>query len=110
VRRLRIDYVGMALSSVGLAGVTFGVIDAGEHGWARAAAVGPQVAGLTLLAMFTAWERRSSHTLIDAALFRSPGFTWARSPGSRPSWLPRSSRRAPGPRQSTSRPRQTLRV
>ncbi len=78
-RGTRIDLPGIALSSVGLAGVTYGCIKAGESGWSDPAALGPVLAGLAVLAGFVAWERRAGRhgqPLVQLELFRSRGFTW----------------------------------
>ena len=75
----RIDIPGIALSSAGLAGVTYGCIKAGESGWSDPAALGPVLAGLAVLASFVAWERRAGRhgqPLVQLELFRSASFTW----------------------------------
>ncbi|MGW0810960.1 DHA2 family efflux MFS transporter permease subunit [Nonomuraea sp. NPDC002799] len=77
--RPRIDFVGMLISSAGLAIVTFGVIQAGERGWGDPLALTVIVAGLLTLAAFVGWERRISRRgqpLIELGLFRSASFTW----------------------------------
>jgi EmrB/QacA subfamily drug resistance transporter len=71
-----LDLVGVALSSLGLLGLTYGFIQAGQDGWGNAEALLTIVTGLLLLAGFVAWQRRVVHPLIDLALFRSRGFTW----------------------------------
>src|SRR5262245_58423981 len=53
-----LDVVGAALTALGLAGVTWALIDAGEHG-ARLATLAAGVAGLAALACFVVVERRS---------------------------------------------------
>jgi MFS transporter, DHA2 family, multidrug resistance protein len=78
--RPRIDFAGVAISSLGLVALTFGVIRAGQDGWSNAGAIAAIAAGSTLLAAFAGWERRvSSHggqPLVDLTLFRSASFTW----------------------------------
>jgi MFS transporter, DHA2 family, multidrug resistance protein len=78
--RPRIDWPGVAGSSVGLTLLMYGVIEAGDHGWTDPGAAGPMLAGLGVLAMFGAWEssllRRGIAPLVDLRLFRSRGFTW----------------------------------
>ena len=71
-----LDLAGVALSSLGLLGLTYGFIRAGQDGWASVEAPLTIVAGLLLLVGFVAWQRRAAHPLIDLALFRSRGFTW----------------------------------
>ncbi|HLH68394.1 MAG TPA: MFS transporter [Candidatus Dormibacteraeota bacterium] len=76
-----LDPVGVATSSAGLVGVTYGLIEAGQDGWGDAVALGAMAAGVVVLVGFLIWERRLSRApggqpLIDLALFRSTSFTW----------------------------------
>jgi EmrB/QacA subfamily drug resistance transporter len=76
-----IDGVGIASSSGGLVGVTYGLVQAGQHGWGSAGAVVPLVVGLAVLVAFFWWEgllgrRPGGQPLVDLSLFRSPSFTW----------------------------------
>jgi DHA2 family multidrug resistance protein-like MFS transporter len=80
-QRPALDRVGSAASAAGLVGVTYGLIEAGLHGWGSAEALLPIVAGVALLLGFFAWERRLSRRqngqpLVDLALFHSRSFTW----------------------------------
>jgi EmrB/QacA subfamily drug resistance transporter len=78
-RSRRIDIPGIVLSSLGLAGVTYGCIKAGANGWTDPAALGMLLAGAVVLAVFVAWERRAGRhgtALVQLELFRSAGFTW----------------------------------
>ena len=94
-QRLRVDYLGVILSSAGLAGLTYGFIKAGQDGWTDTAALGTVAAGVAVLAVLVAWERWltgrntgdeagsarggrrvSIRPLIELRLFRSAGFTW----------------------------------
>ena len=79
--RPALDPVGVAASSAGLAGVTYGLIEAGQSGWGSSAALAPMIAGLAILVGFLLWERRlmllpGGQPLIDLSLFSSPPFTW----------------------------------
>src|SRR5271156_3036157 len=56
--RLRLDIGGVLLSSAGLAGLTYGFIKAGQDGWTDSAAVATIAAGVVVLGLFVAWERR----------------------------------------------------
>jgi MFS transporter, DHA2 family, multidrug resistance protein len=81
VGRLRIDAVGVVISSAGLVALTYGVIRAGQDGWSDSLAAGTIVAGLLALAAFVAWEQHVGNggrgqPLVDLSLFRSAGFTW----------------------------------
>lgn len=76
----RFDGLGVVLSSLGLVGVTYGVIQAGQEGWSSARAVAGLVIGAVALLAFLVWERhvtrRHQVPLVDLGLFRSARFTW----------------------------------
>jgi DHA2 family multidrug resistance protein-like MFS transporter len=83
--RPRLDVVGVLLSSAGLGGLTYGFIRAGQTSWTNTSALATIVAGIAVLAVFVAWERRLTRRaargvnvrpLIELGLFRSAGFTW----------------------------------
>jgi len=78
--RPRLDGSGIVISSLGLVGVTYGAIEAGEKGWVSVTALLPLLAGLILLSVFVLWERRTirrhGQALLDLELFRSPSFSW----------------------------------
>jgi predicted MFS family arabinose efflux permease len=75
-----LDTIGIAASTAGLVAVTYGLVDAGQHGWSYPLTLIMIAAGLVLLAVFFAWERRlkarGGQPLIDPSLFRSRSFTW----------------------------------
>ncbi|MGD0084035.1 MAG: DHA2 family efflux MFS transporter permease subunit [Acidimicrobiales bacterium] len=79
-RAPRLDAFGVAVSSLGLMGLTYGVIQAGQDGWGSTRAVTALVAGAVGLIAFVAWERhllrRGREPLVDLGLFRSARFTW----------------------------------
>ena len=80
-RRPRLDTVGVAGSVSGLVALTYGLIEAGQHGWGQAGALLPIACGMVILTGFFEWERRLSgrpggEPLIDLALFRSRSYTW----------------------------------
>ncbi|MGH2344056.1 MAG: MFS transporter, partial [Chloroflexota bacterium] len=80
-QRPRLDVGGVLLSSLGLIGLTYGFIDAGQNGWGDPGALSGMLGGAMILATFILWERwitrrRPGHALVDTALFRSAGFTW----------------------------------
>lgn len=75
----RFDVPGIAISSIGLAALTYGLIKAGQNGWGDGTAVATMLAGAVVLAAFVAWERRVTgrgQPLIELALFRSASFSW----------------------------------
>jgi EmrB/QacA subfamily drug resistance transporter len=80
-RRPGLDLVGVAVSAAGLLTLTYGLIEAGQHGWGGIGALVPMLAGVAMLLAFFGWERRLSRgsggqPLVDLALFRSASFTW----------------------------------
>jgi MFS transporter, DHA2 family, multidrug resistance protein len=74
--RPALDPVGVLTSSVGLVGLTYGVIEAGERGWGDARALATLAAGVLMLAVFVRGQRRPGHALVDLSLFGSASFTW----------------------------------
>jgi EmrB/QacA subfamily drug resistance transporter len=70
------DVVGAALSSVGLLGLTYGLIDAGRRGWSDPLSIGAMALGAVLLVVFVFVERGRTHPLVDPRLFRSGEFGW----------------------------------
>jgi MFS transporter, DHA2 family, multidrug resistance protein len=79
--RPAIDPVGILLSSGGLAGVTYGLIELGRNGWTNAPSLGVAIGGVAVIAGFFVWERYltdrpGGRPVIDLSLFRSRGFTW----------------------------------
>ncbi|MGN6126415.1 MAG: DHA2 family efflux MFS transporter permease subunit [Humibacter sp.] len=77
--RPRIDVVGILASVAGLVVFTYGIIEAGQHGWADATAIACLAGGVVVLVGFALWEtrmtRRGGTPLIDVRLFRSRAFT-----------------------------------
>jgi MFS transporter, DHA2 family, multidrug resistance protein len=76
-----LDLFGVLASMVGLVGLTYGLIKAGQYGWGDTRAVVPMVAGLVVLVVFFLWEnllgrRPGGQPLVDLTLFRSASFTW----------------------------------
>ncbi|MFG2047327.1 DHA2 family efflux MFS transporter permease subunit [Micromonospora sp. NPDC048935] len=80
-QRPGLDPLGMVGSTLGLALVIYGLIEAAEKSWRNPAVLVSIVGGAAVLAGFAAWERRLGHQpdgqpLIDTALFRSASFVW----------------------------------
>ncbi|MYV97854.1 DHA2 family efflux MFS transporter permease subunit [Streptomyces sp. SID3343] len=80
-QRPRLDPIGVALSTVGLVGVTYGLIEAGRYGWTDPRAWAVIVGGLAVLVAFCRFEyviaeRRGGRPLLDLSLFRSASYSW----------------------------------
>ncbi|CAH0122265.1 Antiseptic resistance protein [Paenibacillus sp. CECT 9249] len=77
--RRPVDLPGVLISSSGLIGLTYGVIEAGERGWDDVIALASVLAGMLLLLWFIVYQARTPHPLVDPSLFRSRSFaggTW----------------------------------
>jgi EmrB/QacA subfamily drug resistance transporter len=72
----RVDVVGGLLSTGGLVGFVYGVIEAPARGWTSGLVLAAIGGGLVLLAAFVWWERRAAGPMIDLALFARPRFLW----------------------------------
>ena len=78
----RFDGIGAVLTSGGLVGVTYGVVEAGSAGWSCASSWAPLVARPSvLLISFVGHERQvmaagRTEPLVDLGLFRSRHFSW----------------------------------
>ncbi|MGH2722534.1 MAG: DHA2 family efflux MFS transporter permease subunit [Actinomycetota bacterium] len=72
-----LDPVGALLSIAGLVALVYGIIEAPAHGWTSGSTLGALGLGLALMAVFTAWERRSAHPMLRMEFFRNPRFSAA---------------------------------
>ncbi|MGO9821557.1 MAG: MFS transporter [Solirubrobacteraceae bacterium] len=73
----RIDRAGFALSSAMIALLVYTIIEAPSYGWGSTRTLASLALTAVLAAAFVAWERRSSHPMLDVSLFRNPRFTAA---------------------------------
>ncbi len=71
-----IDAAGAVLTAVGLSGVSWALIESGEHGATGATLIAGAI-GLAALAGFVAVERRSRHPMLPLEIWRSRQFTAA---------------------------------
>jgi DHA2 family multidrug resistance protein-like MFS transporter len=72
--RPSIDWLGIALSSAGLAALVYGVTKAGEKSWTDSATLIFLALAVVLLGAFIGWQRRGG-TLIELRLFKEKVFT-----------------------------------
>jgi EmrB/QacA subfamily drug resistance transporter len=70
----RVDVVGALLCALGLAGVTFGLIEQPLRGWSDPLVALPLALGALLFAGFLVWEARTSHPMLPLTLFKRRNF------------------------------------
>ncbi|HTX85869.1 MAG TPA: MFS transporter [Streptosporangiaceae bacterium] len=71
------DVAGALLSIAGLGLLLWSIIEAPVHGWTSALVIGAGAGGVAFLATFAAWERRSSHPMLNLDFFRHRAFSAA---------------------------------
>jgi EmrB/QacA subfamily drug resistance transporter len=69
-----LDLPGLALASVGLLGVVWGLVRGNSVGWTSPGIVVPIVAGVLLVAAFVAWELRAPSPMLPMHFFRNRTF------------------------------------
>jgi EmrB/QacA subfamily drug resistance transporter len=73
----RVDVTGGVLVTLGLVGLTYGLIDGPSKGWVSPVPLAALLAGVVLLAAFIWWERREETPVLPLKLFRSAEFSAA---------------------------------
>ena len=71
----RVDWLGAALTALGLAGPVLALIRQPAVGWSSPEVWVPGLGGLVLLALFVAHERRTAQPMVELSLFRRRNFT-----------------------------------
>ena len=71
---VRIDWLGAALAALGLAGISFGLIEQPVLGWSAPGVWGALVAGLVLMVAFVVHEMRTRMPMLPLELFRHRNF------------------------------------
>ena len=74
---LRPDLAGAVLSIAGLGLVLWSIIEAPVYGWSSAWVIGAGIGGLAVLVGFAAWERASSHPMLNLRFFQAAEFLCA---------------------------------
>ncbi len=69
-----VDWLGAALTFVGLAGPVVALIRQPVVGWSSPQVYGPAIAGIALLAAFVAHERRTAAPMLPLGLFKRRNF------------------------------------
>jgi EmrB/QacA subfamily drug resistance transporter len=72
--RERLDLVGVALITAGVASVVWALSRASNVGWSSTEVVGTLVAGAALLVVFVAWESSVREPMVPPALFAARDF------------------------------------
>lgn len=72
-----LDLLGAGLAAAGFGVSVYGLVAAGERGWADAVVLGSLVIGLALLGAFVWHEGRAEAPMMPLDLFRSPSFSGA---------------------------------
>jgi EmrB/QacA subfamily drug resistance transporter len=70
----KVDVIGATLCALGLAGITYGLIEQPLQGWGDPTVAGPLLGGAALFAAFLVWEARSPHPMLPLSLFRRRNF------------------------------------
>ncbi|MEP7048635.1 MAG: DHA2 family efflux MFS transporter permease subunit [Ilumatobacteraceae bacterium] len=70
-----LDPVGAVLSTVGIASLVYGLIQAPEKGWGSGATLLAFAVGAIVIALFIAWELRVDEPMLDMSLFRNAAFS-----------------------------------
>ncbi|MEI8408129.1 MULTISPECIES: MFS transporter [unclassified Kribbella] len=73
----KLDLTGAAFATIGLAGLTFGLISAGDRGFGDPLVLVSLAVGVVALAVFVEVERRSSHPMLPPGIFANRRFTGA---------------------------------
>jgi len=71
-----IDVMGSVLVTLGLIGLTYGLIEGPSTGWA-AGPLAALIAGVVALAAFVLWERRAAEPIMPLGMFASAQFSTA---------------------------------
>ena len=71
----RVDLPGAVLVTLGLVGLTMGLIEGPAHGWDSALVLGSLVGGAVLLGGFAWTERREAHPMLPLGIFSSLQFS-----------------------------------
>ncbi len=70
-----VDGAGIALLTIAVFGLVWGLVRANAVGWGSAEIVGSLGGGVIATLLFAAWERRLAEPMLPPRLFRSRGFT-----------------------------------
>jgi EmrB/QacA subfamily drug resistance transporter len=72
-----IDIVGQTLAFVGLAALTYGLIEANNYGWGSVRIISFLLAGVVVLSVFGVWESRTNNQMLHLSFFKNITFSGA---------------------------------
>jgi EmrB/QacA subfamily drug resistance transporter len=75
--RPRLDMAGALLCALGLAGISFGLIEQPLHGWGDPGVLVPLAGGVVTFVVFVLWELRAPEPMLPLSLFRRRNFSVA---------------------------------
>jgi EmrB/QacA subfamily drug resistance transporter len=70
-----LDLPGVALASVGLLGIVYGIVRGAELGWTSTTVLGSLIAGAAFVVAFLIWEHRAPEPVLPLRFFRSRAFS-----------------------------------
>jgi EmrB/QacA subfamily drug resistance transporter len=73
----KLDLPGVALASVGLTGIVWGLVRANGQGWGSGEIVTALVGGAVVFALFVLWELRTKEPMLPMRFFRNRTFALA---------------------------------
>ena len=73
----KLDLPGLALASVGLTGIVWGLVRGNGQGWTSAEIVTALTAGAAVFALFVLWELRAKEPMLPMRFFQNRVFTLA---------------------------------
>jgi EmrB/QacA subfamily drug resistance transporter len=73
----RIDWLGAAIATIGLAALVYGFLESAAVGWNHLHVVGTLISGFVLIALFVLVERRVRTPMVPLDLFESSSFSGA---------------------------------
>ena len=73
----RVDWLGAAIATLGLAGLVYGLIESTSLGWVHPLVFGTLIGGMACLIGFAFIEVRAKSPMVPLALFRSRSFSGA---------------------------------
>lgn len=73
-KKVKVDFLGGLLCSVGLSATVFALIEQPHYGWVSSGVLGPLIGGLLLLLGFVVYESRTTGPMLPLSLFNVRNF------------------------------------